>query len=231
MFDLMRVFSTIVLGGAWAIAASLPLTAQTLTPEQLDLPPETLENSPVLQRWSKEIPDVLSNIRNEPSFKTRWRLGYAQFPSTDHQGGVSAGVEDLFLTQTLPLTLSAAGQTTFAGDRRDLAARLNYYLLPMGNRFNLAPTVGYQTLVGEDYHREGLELGAKLQLNLSRSGAANVTLSQQFVNLSGAAQLGVTTLGAGYAFSHQWRFATEIQKHNSTAAKDSRVGFLLEWMP
>lgn len=221
-----------MLGIALAIAPGLGISAQTLTPEQLDLPPETFENSPVLQRWAQSgVPDVLQSIRDEPSFQTRFRLGYAQFPSNHHQGGISVGIEDLFFQKAFPLTLSAEGQTTFAGDRTAVATRTNYYLLPLGNRFNIAPTVGYQTFSGEDYEREGLEVGAKLQLNLSRSGASTISLSQQFVNIATPEEMGVTTLNAAYALTRHWRVATEFQKHNSTAAKESKVGFFLEWMP
>ncbi|WP_223209974.1 hypothetical protein [Picosynechococcus sp. NKBG042902] len=222
----------VVLANSLAIAFAPLGLAQTLTPEQLDLPPETFDNSPVLQRWSEEgIPDVLHSIRHEPSFQTRWRLGYAQFPSNDHQGGISVGVEDIFVKPDFPLTLSAEGHTLFSGDRTQVAARANYYLLPLGNRFNIAPSLGYQSFSGPDYEREGLEVGAKLQLNLSRSGASNISLSQQFVNLATPEEMGITTLGAGYAFTSHWRAATEIQKHNSSAAKESKVGFFLEWMP
>ncbi len=204
---------------------------QTLTPEELDLPPETLQDSPVLQRWSDEVPNVLDSIRNDPSFKTRWRLGYSHYPSNDGQGGISVGVEDIFLGDTVPITISAEAHTTFDGDRQSIAARTNYYLLPLGQRFNVAPTVGYHYFSGEDYERDGIELGAKIQFNLSRSGAANVSLSQQFVNPGGAEEMGITTLAAGFAISRQWRLATEIQKHNSTKAKESRLGFFIEWMP
>ncbi len=219
-----------------AIAAQgLPLQAQTLTPDQLELPPEIIENSPVLQRWSDAVPDLGYDIRHDPSFKTRWRLGYGYFPANGDRSGISVGVEDLFIKPSFPVTFSAAGNTTFDGDRADFAARANYYLLPLGSRINIAPTVGYQTFSSENhnrkYDREGLEIGAKIQLNLSRSGASNITLSQQFVNLSGDQEMGITTLSTGYAISKQWRIATEIQKHNSTAAKESRVGLFLEWMP
>lgn len=229
---MIKQWSYFLLGNAMAIAAiSAPVSAQTLTPEQLELPPELIESSPVLQRWSEEVPDVLSNIRNEPSFKTRVRLGYGFYPSNDDRSGVSVGVEDIFFSKSLPLTLSAEGHTTFDGDRSNVAARLNYYLLPLGSRINIAPTLGYQAFSGENYDRDGLEVGGKIQLNLSRSGASNISLSQQFVNVSGDEEMGITTLGAGYAITKQLRLATEIQKHNSSAAKESRVGFFVEWMP
>lgn len=223
--------SCVVLGCLVAIAPASKSLGQALPPEQLDLPPEILENSPVLQRWTEfGVPDVLQTIRDDPSFPTRFRLGYAQFPSNDQRGGISVGVEDIFFQKTLPLTLSAEGHTTFDGDHAQIAARLNYYLFPLGNQVNIAPTVGYQAFSGTDYE-DGLEVGLKVQLSLSRSGASTISLSQQFVNVGTAEEVGVTTLNAAYALSHQWRAATEIQKHHSSAAKERKVAFFLEWMP
>ncbi|HEY9651104.1 MAG TPA: hypothetical protein V6C95_10615, partial [Coleofasciculaceae cyanobacterium] len=66
------------------------------TAEELDLSPEIIENSPVLQRWLKEVPNVLDDIRNDPSFRTRLRLGYSHFPSTD-------GASDLMLVSKIYL--------------------------------------------------------------------------------------------------------------------------------
>ncbi len=213
--------------------ATVPIatTAQTLTPDQLNLDPEIVETSPIIQEWTNEVPDVLEEIRHDPSFTTRWRIGFSSFPSNDKRSGWSLGVEDLFIKDSLPLTFSAEGNSTFDGDRHQFAARANYYLLPLGSRVNIAPTLGYQTFSGEGYDRDGLEVGGKIQLNLSRSGASTISISQQFVNLSGDDEMGITTLGAGYAFAEHLRLATEIQKHNSTAAKESRVGIFLEFLP
>lgn len=221
-----------ILWGAIAVAfVPVPLWAQTLTPEELKLPPERFEESPVLERWSQEVPNVLGEIRQDPSFKTRWRLGYSYFSNGEDRGGISVGVEDVFLQPRLPLTFSADFHTTFDGDRQSGGVRGNYYLLPLGGYVNLAPTVGYEFLSGEKYDRQGLAVGAKIVLNLSRSGASTVSLGQQFVNLGDSEEMGITTLGAGYAINSQFRVSTEIQKHNSSAAKESRVGFFLEWQP
>ncbi|AFY38040.1 hypothetical protein Lepto7376_1706 [[Leptolyngbya] sp. PCC 7376] len=229
---MIKALSASILFNFGAIAyLSSPAMAQTLTPDQLELSPEIIEHSPVIQRWSEEAPNVLEDIRHDPSFTTRWRVGYSTFPSNDDRSGISVGVEDLFIKRTLPLTFSAEGHTTFDGDRSNFAARANYYLFPLGNRLNFAPTLGYHTFSGESYDRDGLEVGGKIQLNLSRSGASTISLSQQFVNLSGDEEMGITTLGVGYAFARHLRLATEIQKHNSTAAKESRVGIFLEVLP
>lgn len=211
------------------------LLAQTLSPTELELPSEIFDNSPVLQRWSDTVPDVRHGIKHDPSFKTRWRIGYGFFPANGDRSGVSFGVEDIFIQPDFPVTLSTAVNTTFDGDRSDFSARANYYILPLGSPLNIAPTFGYQTFSseknGQSYHHDGLEIGGKIQLNLSRSGASNVTLSQQFINPTGEQEIGITTLGLGYAVTKNIRIATEIQKHNSTVAKESRVGLFLEWMP
>ncbi|TVQ60575.1 MAG: hypothetical protein EA366_03560, partial [Spirulina sp. DLM2.Bin59] len=66
---------------------AIPAHGQPLSPEDLNLDPEMVESSPVLQRWLEEIPDVAAEIRQDPAFLPRLRLGYHQFPSTDDQGG------------------------------------------------------------------------------------------------------------------------------------------------
>jgi len=42
----------------------------------LDLPEHIIQESPALQRWLKEVPDILEDIKHDPSFKTRFRLGF-----------------------------------------------------------------------------------------------------------------------------------------------------------
>jgi hypothetical protein len=84
---------------------------------QLNISPEIIEESPVLQRWLEEIPDVLEEIRHDPSFATRIRFGYSYFSSTDQRSGFHGGLEDLFLGKT-GLTISGEYQQTFDGDYR-----------------------------------------------------------------------------------------------------------------
>ena len=66
-----------LVGGLLGIGFHLmPVLAQTdrpssVTAEDLDLSPEIVEESPVLQRWLEEVPDVLEDIRSDPSFRTR----------------------------------------------------------------------------------------------------------------------------------------------------------------
>jgi hypothetical protein len=196
----------------------------------LDLDPKIRQESPVLERWLEKIPDIAEDIRRDPSFRTRIRLGYAEFPSSDNSSGVILGVEDVFFGQT-SLTLSGDYQTAFNGKRTAIGGNLQYYLLPLGDYVNLAPMVGYRYIQTGNYSTDGLNLGLKLKLALSRTGAADITVSQSFISPGGDNEVGLTTLSLGYAITSNLRLAADIQAQNSRARKDSSVGILLEWLP
>lgn len=198
--------------------------------KDLDLDPKIRQESPVLERWLEKIPDIAEDIRNDPSFRTRIRLGYAEFPSRDNSSGVILGVEDVFFGQT-SLTLSGDYQTAFNGKRTAIGGNLQYYLLPLGDYVNLAPMVGYRYIQTGNYSTDGLNLGLKLKLALSRTGAADITVSQSFISPGGDNEVGLTTLSVGYAITSNLRLAADIQAQNSRARKDSSVGILLEWLP
>ncbi len=216
----------------------LSQTEQTPQPEatpkpatqQLDLSPEIIENSPVLQRWLRQVPNVLEEIRNDPSFRTRLRLGYSQFPSTDQEPGFIVGVEDVFIGRT-GLTVSGDYHRSFNGERESFGGDLRYYVLPLGSYINVAPQVGYRNLTTGDFSTDGINVGARLMLALSRTGAADVSLTQSFVSPGSNEEVGITTLSFGYAVTRNLRVSTDIQKQNSREEKDSRVGIVLEWMP
>ena len=95
--------------------ALVPNIAKAETPSQLDIPPEIIQDSHVLQKWLQEVPDVLYQIRHEPSFRTRLGVGFTVFPSED-LGGIKIAVEDIFLGRS-GLTISADYQTSFNSDR------------------------------------------------------------------------------------------------------------------
>lgn len=196
----------------------------------LDLAPEIIEESPLLQRWLEEIPDVLEEIRQDPSFRTRFRLGYSQFLAGDDEGGFNVGVEDIFLGRT-GLTISGDYQASFDGDRASGGGSLNYYLLPLGSYINIAPLLGYRYLEIDDFASDGVSVGAKLTLALSRTGAADIVFTQSFISPGGDEEVGISTLSLGYAFSSDWRLSTDLQQQNSKEEKDKRVGIALEWMP
>lgn len=203
-----------------------PVTAT----DSLDLNPEIIKNSPVLQRWQEKIPNVLEEIENDPSFRTRVKLGYTEFPDPPHRGGVSVGIEDVFLDET-GLTVSANYQSSFNGDRESVEGDLKYYILPLGNYVNIAPAVGYSYFQTNNYATDGVNVGIKVVFALSRTGAADISLTQSFISPGGSNEVGLSTLSVGYAITHDLRISTEIQQQNSRAQKDSSVGIFLEWMP
>ena len=197
--------------------------------ETIDLDPQTIENSPTLKRWLKKVPDVLRDIRNDPAFNTRLRVGYSQYPSSRAVGGLNLAVEDIFVGRT-GLTISGDYNFSFNEDRASGGANLHYFVLPLGSYINFAPVLGYRYIQTGNFSTDGVNLGARVMLALSRTGAADISLSQTFVSPGAGEEVGVTTLGVGYALTSNLRLFTEIQKENSIAAKDSRVGISLEWM-
>lgn len=198
--------------------------------ETLDLEPKIIENSPVLQRWQRQIPNVLEEIENDPSFRTRLRLGSAYFPSQEQAGGVNIGFEDLFIGRSR-LTVSGEYQMAFRAENISYGGDLHYYLRPLGSYINIAPLVGYRHLQTDEYSTDGVNVGARLMLVLSRGGAADISLTQSWVAPGTAEEVGLTTLSFGYAVTRNLRLSTDIQKQNSRQSKDSRVGIVLEWMP
>jgi hypothetical protein len=219
-----------MLGTAPAWSQPQPQASPNPTVEELELSPAIIEGSPVLQRWRQRVPNVLEEIKNDPSFRTRARLGYSQFPSTGQAAGFNVGVEDVFIGRT-GLTVSGDYQTAFNGQRSAYGADLRYYVLPLGSYVNIAPVVGYRHLETTRYSTDGVNVGAKLLLVLSRTGAADVSLTQTWVSPGSSEEVGLTTLSAGYALTHNLRLSTDIQKQNARQHKDSRVGLVLEWMP
>ncbi|WP_316430441.1 hypothetical protein [Leptolyngbya sp. NK1-12] len=201
----------------------------SIEPASVDLDPALVEDSPVLQRWLETVPDVLSEIRQEPSFRTRLRLGYSQFPANQQAAGVNLGIEDAFLGRT-GLTVSGDYQGTFNGERQAYGADLQYYVLPLGNAINVAPVVGYRRIETDRDTTSGIRVGARLRIVPSRSGAADITLTQSWVAPGTDEEVGISTLSFGYALTHQLRISTDLEKQNASVRKDSRVGIVLEWM-
>jgi hypothetical protein len=217
-----------------AIAQPLPLQSPQFpqspvpsTAEQLNLDPATLENSPVLQRWLQEVPNVQSDIRNDPAFRTRLRLGYSNFPASD-ASGINIGIEDVFVGRS-GITASADYQVAAHG-RQSYGAEARYYVLPLGSYVNVAPTVGYRHVESDRDATNGLSVGARLMLSLSRTGAADASLSQSFVAPGTDNEVGITTLSFGYALTRHLRLSTDLQQQNAPHSKEHRVGVSLEWM-
>ncbi len=197
--------------------------------QELDINPEIIKNSPVLQRWQRKIPNVLEDIQKDASFTTRLRLGYSLFTSTDSASGLHLGVEDMFINRS-GLTVSGDYQVAFNGKRETVGADINYYVRPLGKYINLAPLVGYRYFQTGNYSTDGVNLGAKLILVLSRGGAADISITQSWISPGSKNEVGLTKLSFGYAVSPHLRFSTDIQRQNSRQDKDSSVGMILEWM-
>ncbi|MGG6293970.1 hypothetical protein ACQ4M4_06065 [Leptolyngbya sp. AN02str] len=208
--------------------SSEPPTPQPTSPPTLE--PELLDNSPVLQRWQQEIPNVQESIRNDPSFRTRLRLGYTPFASTDESAAIGIGVEDVFIGRT-GFTLSGDLQRTFEDSHTNAGADLRYYLFPLGSYVNVAPVLGYRSLETDTYQTDGLHAGVRVVLALSRTGAADLALSQTWVAPGTSDEVGMTTFSAGYAVTPDLRFSTDLQRQNAPQDKDSRFGIFVEWMP
>ncbi|MGD1931636.1 MAG: hypothetical protein ACFB12_22275 [Leptolyngbyaceae cyanobacterium] len=192
--------------------------------------PAIIESSPVLQRWLEEVPDIAIDIQHDPAFRTRVRLGYAEFPSADNTGGVYIGVQDVFVGQT-PLTLSAEYAINRRGDRQLIGADAQYYLLPLGWYGNVAPVVGYRSIETSTFDSDGVNLGFRIILVPSRGGAADLSFTQSWVAPGTNQEVGLSTFSAGYAIAEDIRIGTDIQTQNAGDRQESRVIFLVEWMP
>jgi hypothetical protein len=207
-----------------------PQSSPAINPSDLDISPEIIQGSPVLQKWIKGIPDVGNDLQTDPSFRTRIKVGYSQYPSTGQAGGFHVAVEDIFIGRS-GLSASANYNSASSGTRNAYGADAQYYLLPLGGYFNVAPVVGFRHLETDKYRRDGLNLGVKVMLVGARGGGADVSVSQSWVGLGGSDETGLTTLSAGYALTKNLRLSTDLQQQNAKENYDSRVGFGVEWMP
>lgn len=197
--------------------------------KELDLTPEIIKSSPVLQKWWQRSPDVLEEIENQPSFRTRYRFGIPQFPSANQSLGIYLGLEDIFIGAS-PLALRVEYQRAIAQQHQSYGSDILYYLRPLGSYINFSPVLGFRHLETDSYSRDGLNIGGKLLLVLSRGGAADISLTQSWVSLGSAEEVGLTTLSFAYAITNNLRISAEIQKQNAKEDKDSKVGIILEWM-
>ncbi|MEA5532751.1 hypothetical protein [Crocosphaera sp. XPORK-15E] len=238
MFDSITIFKAKLLSlSSLSLSLILPLAASVnsqpiVTENKLDLSPEIINESPVLQRWLKTVPNVSEDIKNDPSFRTRIGFGYAEFPSSHHRGGINVRVEDIFIGQT-NLTISGDYETSFNDDedREAGGVNLNYYILPLGSYINATPVLGYRSIRTNNYDEDGVNVGAKIIFPISRTGASDFSVSQTFMSPGDENEVGITTLSFGYAMTKNIRLATEIEKQNSRVKKDSQFSILVEWMP
>lgn len=204
-------------------------TKADMEEDKIDIPPEVIRDSPVLQEWLEEVPNVLKDIKYDPAFITRLRLGFTTFPSNDDASGLNLGIEDIFIKRT-GLTISVDYQTAFNGDRNAIGTDLHYFLLPLGSYVNFAPLVGYRYVQSNDFHTDGVHLGIRLMLSLSRTGSGDISLSQSFINPSGNEEVGITSFSVSYALTPHLRLSGDIEKQNSVEDRDTRFGLNLEWL-
>ena len=227
----MRLF-LLVLSNCLCLFLSLfvsPVAAQERAEDSIDIPLEDIEQSPVLQEWLEEVPNVLEEITQDPAFVTRLRLGFTVFPSTDDAGGLNVGIEDIFIKRT-GLTVSADYQTAFNGDRNAVGADLHYFLLPLGGYLNFAPMVGYRYVQSNDFSTDGVHLGVRLMLTFSRTGGGDISVSQSFISPGSNKEVAITSFSAGYALTSHLRLSGDIERQNSVEDEDSRAGLNLEWL-
>lgn len=219
----MSIFSPLAVASLLLIS---PAVAQTPPPsEELDIPPSVVEESPLLQKWLQETPNILEEIRHEPSFRTRIELGAIAVP--DEEVGIKIAVEDVFLGNT-GLTLSADYQSF--SDIVTTGADLHYFLFPLGGFVNLAPTVGYRYLEQEDFDTDGVNLGLRLMLVLSRTGAADISIVQSWLNPGGNSETGLLKLEVGYSVIKQVRLATGWKRLNSPEDSEDVFSIGLEYL-
>ncbi len=197
--------------------------------QQVDVDPTIIENSPVLQRWLEEVPNLAVDVNHDPAFRTRVRVGYAEFPSTDNTSGLYVGVQDVFVGRT-PLTLSADYATNGRGDRQEFGVDAQYYVLPLGWYGNVAPVIGYRDIQTSAFESSGWHLGWRVVVIPSRTGTADLSITQSWVAPGTDREVGLTTFTAGYAIAEDLRIGTDIQIQNTRDRQESRVGLLLEWM-
>ena len=172
----------------------------------------------------------MSDIKTDPSFRTRVKFGYSQYPSTNQSGGFHLAVDDIFFGRS-GLSASANYSSASSGNRSTYGADAQYYLLPLGSYINITPLIGFRHLQTDKYSRDGLNLGVKLMIIPARGGGADLALSQSWVGFGSNTETGLTTLSVGYALTNQIRLSTDIQQQNARENYDSRVGVGLEWMP
>jgi hypothetical protein len=184
-----------------------------------------IENSPLLQRWLKQPPDLLQEIRETPSFNTKVGL---KLISRDQNLGFAIALDDLFIGRS-PLTFSAGFEQEFARSSSNLDLNLRYYLLPLGDYFNLAPQIGYRAVaIADQPFLSGLDFGIQGIFALSPR-SADIRIAQTWTSIGSNSEISTTKLSASYAILPQLRLGSSIQWQRSPIRADSRVGIGLEF--
>ena len=205
-----------------AMLWSLPASSEPLP---IDIPPQ-IQSSPTLKKWRRSLPDIRQDINNDPSFKTRIRLGYTRFsPSNTH--GLSLGLEDLRIGRT-PVTLSASYSYS---PTVSWGIDVQHYIFPLGGYMNVAPVIGIRSLSTSTTQTTEFNLGARLLLVPSRGGGADVTLQQTWMAIGTDREIGIGKISVGYAIAPKLRIATDLERWHGRSIGETRASLLLEWMP
>lgn len=204
-------------------------TAAQPSAPSFNLDSKTINNSPILQRWIKEVPNIATDITNDPSFRTRIRVQYLSVRSSHHAPTFNIRIEDLKLGRT-HATVNADFQVAFNNNYQIWGANLHYYLYPLRSYINIAPVVGYRNLKLNTYSTSGVNLGFRLLLVLSRGGGADVSLTQTWIAPGSNEEAGLSTLSFSYALNRQVRLSTELQYQNTKRDTENRIGIGVEWM-
>lgn len=226
-----QVIRTIGLVTASLVGRPAPVQANPAQiSRELDIP-ANIKDSPTLEKWRQQIPDVAIDMANDPAFRPRLRVGYRSFgDESTHPTGWQVGLEELRLGNTRA-TFSANYSSNACGTDRTLAADLHYSLMPLGKTLQIAPTLGYRRLTVNDDATTGINLGWRTRLILSRRSGADITLDQSWVAPGSDEETGLSTLSLGYAVTKNIRIATDWQRQQSRQRKDDRFGIAIEWMP
>jgi hypothetical protein len=194
-----------------------------------DIEPQLVEGSPTLRKWLEKVPDVRSDIQNDPAFRSRLRVGYVNFGESDPETGFQVGVEDLRVAKSR-FTFSAGYRSNGDGNTRNFGADLHYQLRPLGMRVNVAPMVGFRRVTVDDQATTGLNLGWRTRLNLSRGGGADITIDQSWVAPGSNQEAGLTKLAFGYAIQKNWRLVTDWQRQNTKRSHETQLGLAIEYL-
>jgi hypothetical protein len=95
---------------------------------------------------------------------------------------------------------------------------------------NLAPTLGYRSLKTPEYDVDGLNVGFRVMFIPSRGGAADLSVSQEWVSPGSSDEVSLTGVSLGYAITRQLRLGTEFQVQNSRFGQDTQFGLSMEWL-
>lgn len=229
----------IIYGSPICIAA--PTTEENPEENPESTPQETIQaapglerpaslQSPTLEKWRRQIPNVAKAIKTDPAFRPRLRLGYRHFGDRAIKPtGWQIGLEDLRLGRSRA-TLSTNYSSNASGSDRAWGGDLHYSLMPLGKTFQIAPLIGYRQLTVNNQNISGINLGWRTRLILSRKSAADITFDQSWVAPGAGVETGISTLSFGYAVSSNIRIATDWQRQQSQRRKDHRWGIGVEWM-